>query len=432
MTDDILPRRDPEYFPGRSLNPIPPHIQKKVAAIVEQVRFGGEAALRDFIGRYDGRAPEQPIFLTKDALWREFDRLPPLDRQRLERIARRIRDFAEAQRRSLLPVTLDVPGGTIGHRIDPVDAAGCYAPGGRYPLPSSVLMTVVTARAAGVDSVWVASPQPAPITLAAAAVAGADGMLAAGGAHAIAALAFGVGPLPASDVVVGPGNLYVTAAKQVLAGSVTIDMLAGPSELVVIADGTANPAWIAADLLAQAEHDPQAVPILLLWDENLIEAVERELSEQLQSLSTAPTARAALMNGGAVLCADAEQAARVSNAIAPEHLQLSVADADDLMGRLQHYGALFIGENSAEVFGDYGVGPNHVLPTSGTARARGGLSVLDFLRVRTWVRLTGEGPSHELLEDAVWLARQEGLEAHARAAECRRFSGSRSSDPVPR
>ena len=343
--------------------------------------------------------------------------MAPPDRDRLERIGRRIRDFAAAQRNALTPLEVEVPGGAVGHRVDPVDAAGCYAPGGRYPLPSSVLMTAITARTAGVASVWVASPRPAPITLAAAAAADVDGILAAGGAHAIAGLAFGVGPVPPSDVVVGPGNLYVTAAKQLLAGGVAIDMLAGPTELVIIADGSANPAWIAADLLAQAEHDPEAVPILVAMDPALIPAVETELLTQLTDLPTADVARAALSNGGALACSSLEEAARVANAIAPEHLQLSVADSDDLSPLLYHFGALFLGEKSSEVFGDYGVGPNHVLPTSRTARARGGLSVMDFLRVRTWIRM--DEPTHELIEDSAWLARREGLEAHARAAEFR-------------
>ncbi len=266
---------------------------------------------------------------------------------------------------------------------------------------------------------WVASPRPVPITLAAAAIAGADGVLAAGGAHAIAALAFGVGPVPPSDVVVGPGNLYVTAAKQLLAGQVQIDMLAGPSELVIIADGDADPAWIAADLLAQAEHDTDAVPILISVDPDLPSRVEGEIERQLEDLPTASTAKEALANGGVIVCKTQEEARLATDAIAPEHLQLSVSNPWDWPDRLHHYGALFIGERAAEVFGDYGVGPTHVLPTGGTARARGGLSVMDFLRVRTWIQ-ADSAADLDLIEDVAWFARQEGLEAHARAAEIRR------------
>ena len=419
MTESLLPRRDPEEFTAGTPGAISLEIQREAEVIVERVRAVGEAAIREYATRFDERSPEQSLYITRDELGPQLEAMAPSDRARLERIGGRIREFATAQRGALEPLDVDIPGGTVGHRIDPVEAAGCYAPGGRYPLPSSVLMTAVTARAAGVESVWVASPRPTPITLAAAAVADVDGVLAVGGAHAIAGLAFGVGPVPPSDVVVGPGNLYVNAAKQLLAGAVAIDMLAGPSELVIIADGSADPAWIAADLLAQAEHDPEAVPILIAMDPALIAAVEAELSTQLGDLPNADTARTAISKGGVIACPNVEEAARVSDAIAPEHLQLSMADARDLVPRLSHYGALFIGERSAEVFGDYGVGPNHVLPTSGTARARGGLSVMDFLRVRTWIRLDQPGPSRELVEDSAWLARQEGLEAHARAAELR-------------
>ena len=422
MSEGLLPRRTPSDFLSKGRVGIPPEIRRDAEVIVERVRDGGEDALREYATRFGERDPEESLYVTRDELALHLDALDRPDRARLERIGERIRSFAEAQLGTLTGLAVQVPGGRIGHQVDPVGTAGCYAPGGRYPLPSSVLMTAVTARSAGVRSVWVASPRPAPITLAAAAVADADGVLAVGGAHAIAGLAFGVGPVPTSDVVVGPGNLYVTAAKALLSGAVAIDMLAGPSELVIIADGSADPRWIAADLLAQAEHDPEAVPILVTLDPDLIPSVEAALAAQLADLSTATVARVALSNGGAIACRDIEEAARISDAIAPEHLQLSLQDADRLLPHLHHYGALFIGETSAEVFGDYGVGPNHVLPTSGTARARGGLSVLDFLRVRTWMRLDGSGPSRELVEDSAWLARQEGLEAHARAAELRKDS----------
>jgi len=412
---------------GATPEEIPSNIRREVQVIVDRVQALGETAIREYATRFDERSPEQSLFIPREELQLQLDAMEPPDRDRLERVGRRIRDFAAAQRDALTPLEVEVPGGAMGHRIDPVATAGCYAPGGRYPLPSSVLMTAITARTAGVASVWVASPRPAPITLAAAAVADVDGVLAAGGAHGIAGLAFGVGPVPPSDIVVGPGNLYVTAAKQLLAGAVAIDMLAGPSELVVIADASADPAWIAADLLAQAEHDPEAVPILVAMDPALIPAVEAELCAQLTDLPTADVARAALFNGGAFACSGFEEAARVANAIAPEHLQLSVAYPDDLSPLLDHYGALFMGEKSAEVFGDYGVGPNHVLPTSRTARARGGLSVMDFLRVRTWIRMDGSGPPLDLVEDAAWLARQEGLEAHARAAELRCATSERTT-----
>jgi len=422
MNQPLLRRRQAEEFRARNKGGVPAEILAEAAVIVERVRSGGEAALREYTTRFDDCEPGAPLYLTGETLKNCLDELPEEERARLKRIVDRIRAFALSQRRALAPLDRTVPGGRAGHRIDPVDAAGCYAPGGRYPLPSSVLMTVVTARAAGVGSVWVASPRPAPITLAAAAITGADGVLAAGGAHAIAALAFGVGPVPSSDVVVGPGNLYVTAAKQLLAGQIRIDMLAGPSELVVVADAAADPAWVAADLLAQAEHDPDAVPILISIGAELPSLVEREIGRQLKDLPTASTARAALANGGVIVCETEEDARLACDDIAPEHLQISVANPEAWPDRLRHYGALFIGERAAEVFGDYGVGPNHVLPTGGTSRARGGLSVMDFLRVRTWIRADSD-PDPDLIEDVAWFARREGLEAHARAAEIRRGPG---------
>jgi phosphoribosyl-ATP pyrophosphohydrolase/phosphoribosyl-AMP cyclohydrolase/histidinol dehydrogenase len=281
-------------------------------------------------------------------------------------------------------------------------------------------MTAVTARAAGVQQVWVASPRPTPITLAAAAVSGADGLIAIGGAQAIATLAFGTDTVPRCDMVVGPGNRWVTAAKQLLAGEVGIDMLAGPSELLIIADHTAAPALIAADLLAQAEHDSDAVPMLLCTSGELIAQVELELRQQLRSLPTAATAIAALANGFAIQVPDLATATSLSDIIAPEHLEIMTADSASVAAQCNHHGGIFIGPQSAEVFGDYAVGPNHVLPTGRTARFASGLSVLTFLKVRTWIEMNTASPSEQHVTDATQLARLEGLEAHARAAEARR------------
>jgi phosphoribosyl-ATP pyrophosphohydrolase/phosphoribosyl-AMP cyclohydrolase/histidinol dehydrogenase len=280
-------------------------------------------------------------------------------------------------------------------------------------------MTTIPARAAGVREIWVATPQPHPITLAAAALSNVDGVVVAGGAHAIAALALGAGPVPAVDVVAGPGNVYVTAAKQLLAGRVGIDMLAGPSELVVVADHTADPALVAADLLAQAEHDVLAVPVLVTTHAPLVEQVEAELARQLETLATADIARAALANGGALVVEHIDEACRVVNRLAPEHLELQVRDAPKVAGRIRNCGAIFIGAGAGEVLGDYGAGPNHTLPTSRAARFTGGLSVFTFLRIRTWMAIDDVAAARDLAEDAAWFARVEGLEAHARAAGLR-------------
>ena len=389
--------------------------------IVAAVRAEGEAAVRFYAERFGEIAPGRgaPLFHERATLARALAQLPTDDRARLERVAARIRVFAEAQRAALCPVSVPVPGGTAQHHIAPVERAGCYAPGGRYPLPSSVLMTALTARVAGVREVWVASPKPQALSLAAAALAGADGLLAAGGAHAIAALAYGAGPLAPCDVIVGPGNRYVTAAKQLVAGSVAIDFRAGATELTVFADAAADPATIAADLLAQAEHDPEAIPVLVTTDATLAGRVERELAAQLVDLPTADVARAALANGGFITVASVAAGIAVCDAIAPEHLQLELADAERVAPLLAHYGALFVGPGGAEVLGDYGAGPNHVLPTGGVARSSGGLSVYSFLRVRTSLRIDDPAAARSLTEDAIWLGRAEGLEAHARAAERR-------------
>ncbi len=420
----LLPRIEPEDLIASQHAGLPPEVKAAANDIVSRVRAGGEDAVWELALQFKEREPGESLYLDSGEMQRHLGALNDTDRDRLERIAGRIRAFAAAQRDALELVAVDVPGGSAGHSIDPVERAGCYAPGGRYPLPSSVLMTAITARVAGVESVWVASPRPAPITIAAAALSGADGLLAVGGAHAIAALAYGVGPVPPSDIVVGPGNEYVTAAKQIVSADVAIDMLAGPSELVVVGDSTSNPSLVAADMLAQAEHDVRAVPILVTNDEDLIATVESELEHQLTDLPTAETAKRGLANGGCILCKDSDEAADVCNELAPEHLQLSITDADSMLPKLKHYGAVFVGERSAEVFGDYGVGPNHVLPTGRTARATGGLSVFDFLRIRTWIRSDTTRSLDDLVVDSAWLARQEGLEAHARAAEARRSTKS--------
>jgi phosphoribosyl-ATP pyrophosphohydrolase/phosphoribosyl-AMP cyclohydrolase/histidinol dehydrogenase len=398
-----------------------------VAAIVADVEQRGEAALLEHARRLADLDEDMPWVLERADLERARDAVSPEVRALLERTAERVAAFAQAQRGTLAELSVPLPGGRARQVLAPVERAGCYAPGGRYPLPSSALMTAVTARAAGVREVWVASPRPAPVTLAAAAVAGADAFLAVGGAQAIAALAFGAGAVPPCDVVVGPGNRWVTAAKQLVAGRVGIDMLAGPSELVVVADAAADPALVAADLLAQAEHDVDARVTLIALDRSLAETVEAELARQLGDLPTAATARAALQHGACVLARDLDQAVELCDRLAPEHLQLALRDPAALAARLQHYGALFLGEAAAEVLGDYGAGPNHVLPTSGAARQRGGLSVHDFLRARTWLEIDDPRAAAELAGDAARLARLEGLEAHARAAERRLGRGRTGS-----
>lgn len=407
-----LRRVTPEEAVRSRPSPVDPETLRVAAGIVEEVRSGGEEALRGHGERLGDLDPGDPLVVDRSGLEEAWDGIDEATRGVLERVADRVRRFARAQRDGLSDLEVEVPGGRAGHRWLPVESAGAYAPGGRHPLPSSVLMTVIPARVAGVGRVWVASPRPTPVTLAAAHVAGADGLLRVGGAQAVAALAFGT-VSPACHLIVGPGNRWVTAAKKHLYGEVGIDGLSGPSEILVIADEGADPDLVAADLLAQAEHDVDAVPILVTTDPELPPRVEESLQRQLEDLPTSAVAAAALDNGFCVVTASLAEAATVSDRLAPEHLALHVARPAQMAGTLTAYGSLFVGWGSAEAFADYGVGPNHVLPTGGGARHQSGLSVVTFLRSPTWSRL--DDP-RLLVEDTAHLARLEGLEAHARAA----------------
>ena len=411
-----LRRVSPEELPRRAPSAVDESTMVRTREIVEEVRREGVPALLRYAERFDGLEPGANWVYGPAELERARTALPTEARETLERTAERIRSFAAAQRATLADLDVAVPGGRAGHTVLPVERVGCYAPAGRYPLPSSVLMTVIAARAAGVREVWVATPRPDPVLLAAAAIAGADGLVAVGGAQAIAALAYGAGPVPRCDMIVGPGNKWVTAAKRIVAGDVGIDMLAGPSELVVVADDSADPDLVAADLLAQAEHDTDAFPALITSSRLLADEVDRALRDRLATLPTRATAEAALAGGYVVLTDSLGESLATADRLAPEHLQLSVADPGAAAAAIRHAGALFLGEGSAEVLGDYGAGPNHVLPTGGAARYTAGLSVFTFLRPRTWLRVADPAP---LIPDAARLGRLEGLEGHARAAEAR-------------
>lgn len=398
-------------------DPVVPSAREQASAILKEVQENGEKGLLDVAIRLgDLKEGAQHIFSRADCK-AAYDKLPADQQAVLQRTAARIKAFAQMQRASVGNVEMDIAGGKGGQIVAPMEVAGCYAPGGRYPLPSSVLMTAITARVAGVKTVWVASPRPVPVTLAAAHLANCDALLAVGGAQAIAAMAFGVGGVPACDVIVGPGNRWVTAAKSLIAGRCAIDMLAGPSEVLVIADHTACPVVIARDLLAQAEHDVDATPYLVTTDPSLPAKVNEQLEVQLATLTTSEVAKVAVSKGCAVVCKDMAEAIAMSDKLAPEHLEIQTEDAQTVANKCNHYGGLFIGKHAAEVLGDYGAGPNHVLPTGGTARFSGGLSVFSFLRVRTWMRIDDPEAAKQQIQDSVALARLEGLEGHARAAE---------------
>lgn len=415
----MLPLRTIDELSNQAVPELDADTRAVAQAILDDVAARGEVAVREISKRFGDLEVGAPLWHERGDLEAAAMRLPPEQLALLERTAERIRRFAEAQRDSLQNFELPIPGGCAKQRWEPIDSAGCYAPGGRYPLPSSVLMTAVTARTAGVRRVIVASPKPNDLTLAAAWVAGAYRVLGVGGAQAIGALTYGLSDEFGVEAIVGPGNRFVTAAKALVAGRVAIDMLAGPSELLVVAGSDANPSWIAADLLAQAEHDPDARPLLIALNAEVISAVNAELESQLATLETREIARRALQNGGAWLAPDDDAAVAAVDRLAPEHLELPGRRAGALADRVRHFGALFTGRAGGEVFGDYGAGPNHVLPTGGSAKRAQGLSVLDFLRLRTQLHLDDLDACDELRADAAALADLEGLAGHARSARAR-------------
>lgn len=402
--------------PPRKLNTLDTETLATVQEIIGSVEREGEQAVRRYSETFGEIAERQSLWVTTAEMEAAFDTISSDDQVLLIRVANRIRSFAESQYETLSHLSLDDKTSSIGHRWIPIDRAGCYAPGGRYPLPSSVLMTVIPADVAGVPDIVLASPRPATVTLAAAHVAGARRMLRIGGAQAIAAFAYGIGDMEPRDIVVGPGNRYVTAAKKQLFGIFGIDSLAGPSELLIIADDSARPDWVAADLLAQAEHDEDAVTYLVTTSEDIASYVEEEIRVQLSTLPTAATAEISLRNGFIILVDSIDEAISMSNDIAPEHLELHLKSVPE---GLRNYGTLFENARSAEVFGDYGFGPNHTLPTGGAARFSAGLSVFHFLKAQTFMNFT-KHPDPQIIDDTARFARIEGLEAHARAAEIRR------------
>jgi histidinol dehydrogenase len=409
----------PDEVTSEDFEPVEPAAREQAAAILADIKANGETALLKYARRFKEVAEDSKSYiLGREELKKAFDNLPAEQQGVLQRTAKRILAFAEAQKASQTEVEVAIEGGRAGQTVGPVSRAGCYAPGGRYPLPSSVLMTACTARAAGVKEVVVCSPCPSEVTKAAAHVANADCLLAIGGAQAVGAMAYGVG-VKACDIIVGPGNKWVTAAKSIVNGICGIDMLAGPSEVLVIADGTADPDVIAADLLAQAEHDVEARPILVTPEASVITSVNEALRRQLAILPTRDVAIPAVQKGFAVLTKDMSECVAVSNCIGPEHLEVQTKDASELSKSLTSYGGLFVGMMAAEVLGDYGAGPNHVLPTSCTAKYTGGLSVHTFLRKTTWMRIDDKAAAQQQIKDSVLLARLEGLEGHARAAERR-------------
>ena len=401
-----------------------PKVETLVRAILETVKTEGDAALLDCTRRFDRWTPTSAAALEIDCLTLKaaLHNLPAAVRDALETAAERIRSYHQRQIQPSWQYT-EADGTVLGQQITPLDRAGLYVPGGKAAYPSSVLMNAMAAKVAGVKELIMVTPTPDGVVnetvLAAAALAGVDRVFRIGGAQAVGALAFGTATIPPVDKIVGPGNAYVAAAKRFVFGQVGIDMVAGPSEILVIADGNTDPDWVAMDLFSQAEHDEIAQSILLCPDAGYIARVAASMEKLLATMPRADIIRASLGNRGALIkVRDLDEACEISNRIAPEHLELSVANPETLLPKIRHAGAIFMGIFSSESIGDYCAGPNHVLPTSRTARFSSPLGVYDFQKRSSIIQVSKAG-AQSLGKVAAALARAEGLEAHAQSADFR-------------
>jgi histidinol dehydrogenase len=405
---------DRSCTPSHAVDDAAGKIERAVKDILEQVRDEGDAALAKIASKFGDAAP---VRLRSEEIATGAAQLPSASRSTIEFAAKRIEAFAAAVMQSLNPVVLEYAEYAAGMDLVPVQRAACYVPGGRYPLPSTALMTAVTACVAGVPHIAIFTPSLKPEILYAALLAGVNEVYQIGGAQAVAAAAFGTQTIKPFDLIVGPGNAYVTEAKRQVQGRIGIDMLAGPSEIAVIADGGSNPQWVCFDLLSQAEHDVDARAYLLTDSAELADAVVQALPEAIKR-SGAPSFVSESLAESAVLVFDSmDDCIKAANGIAPEHLLLHVANPEDIKSRLRNYGALFMGYHSTVPYGDYCAGPNHTLPTNRAARFVGGLNPLSFLRAQTWLAV--KQPAPELAQRTAEFARLEGLNAHAAAAIAR-------------
>ena len=412
-------------------------IEQRVAEILADVKARGDAAVLEYTARFDGLQADSmaALELTQAELKAAFDSLPEVQQQALQAAAARVRSYHEAQKKASGEswTYRDADGTLLGQKVTPLDRVGIYVPGGKAAYPSSVLMNAIPAHVAGVQEIIMVVPTPAkdrnaanaargeknPLVLAAAHVAGVSRVFTIGGAQAVAALAYGTATVPAVDKITGPGNAYVAAAKRRVFGTVGIDMIAGPSEILVLADGSTPPDWVAMDLFSQAEHDELAQSILLCPDAAYIDAVQASIDKLLPEMPRQDIILASLNGRGALIhTRSMQEACEISNRIAPEHLEVSSTDPHQWEPLLKHAGAIFLGAFTSESLGDYCAGPNHVLPTSGTARFSSPLGVYDFQKRSSLIEVSEAG-AQVLGQIASVLAHGEGLQAHARAAEMR-------------
>ncbi len=401
-----------------------PNIDESVYSIIRGVREKGDKAIRDFTKEFD-KTEVRELRVKKADISQAIDMLGEGLNRAVSSSARRAKTFAQSQLKPIKDFRFEIETGVIcGQVVNPIERVGVYVPGGRYPLVSSVIMGVVPAQVAGVDEICLCSPPDKSgkvheSILGAAGLLGVEEIYCVGGAQAIAAMAYGTETVKRVDKIVGPGNKYVTQAKKAVYGVTGIDFVAGPTEVLIIADESADAELIAADLLAQAEHDVEAIPVLVTTARTLYDRVEAEIKKQLEKLDTAKTARVALENNGVcIIATDIEEAISIANEQAPEHLELQIKKPGDWTRKLKNYGSLFIGEYAAEVLGDYSSGLNHTLPTNRAARYTAGLSVFDFIRLQTTLQVDKKG-FRKIASDAEILARAEGLNAHAAAVRMR-------------
>lgn len=397
-------------------------VEAVVDGIIADVRARGDAALRDYAAKFD-HAELEELLVTKEEIDQALAAADPEFLQTLQQAAANIRAFHERQVHKNFVID-DKPGVILGQKYTPIERAGVYVPGGTAAYPSTVLMDVIPAKVAGVREIVMTTPagrdgKVNPAILAAASIAGIDKIVKSGGAQAVAALAYGTESVPAVDKIVGPGNVYVATAKRKVFGKVGIDMIAGPSEILVLADGTANPAWVAADMLSQAEHDRLATAVLVTDSEALAKAVQTELEVQIPQLPRADIARESIdSNGKIILTDDLQKAIDAANIIAPEHLEICLDDPFAVLGSIHNAGSIFLGKNAPEALGDYFAGPNHTLPTSGTARFSSPLGVDDFVKRSSFIYYTRDalGAVQSRVAD---FAEKEGLHAHAKSVTIR-------------
>ncbi len=399
-------------------------VAERVHHIVRDVARRGDEALVEYTRKFDRRelSAAADLVVGPEQLQAALARIPADQRQALEAAAERVRSYHEKQKQDSWSYR-EADGTLLGQQVTPLDRAGIYVPGGKAAYPSSVLMNALPAKVAGVAEIIMVSPAPAgelnDMVLAAAAIAGVDRFISVGGAQAVAALAYGTDTVPAVDKIVGPGNIYVAEAKRQVFGKVGIDMIAGPSEILVVCDGKTDPDWIAMDLFSQAEHDEEAQAILLCPEADYLKQVEASMEALAVTLERETIIRTSMKNRGALIqVKDLNEAIEIANTIASEHLELSIDDAEQWAKQIRHAGAIFLGRHTPEALGDYCAGPNHVLPTSATARFSSPLGVYDFQKRSSLIGCSPEGAS-ELAKIASPLARGESLTAHARSAEYR-------------